>query len=102
MDEDFINYKKDYSAYILRVEMKRLGRLIKNNELNQQEVTQLRYQIEQIKDTLTLIKSKYNIVNIMPELEEVPLETILTLSQKTEKSADAILNEMIKQMKNNH
>lgn len=100
MNKNLLKYRKDYSVYILRAEKKRLGRMIRNNKLNQQEIEMTRSQIKQIEDTLSILKDKYKINYGVVDYENVSLMTIFNLSQKSEKSVDEMVNEMIKQMKN--
>ena len=59
--EKLLQYKMDYSVYILRVEKKRLGRLISNDKLTPDEIEIARNQIKQIADALDLLKKKYKI-----------------------------------------
>ncbi len=64
-------YKKDYSVYVLRVEMKELGRTLrsKKDELNEVEKAFIENKITDIKSTLQLLKEKYGMVNV--DLEDI-------------------------------
>lgn len=54
-------YQMDYSVYILKIENKRLGRLIRDDKLTPDEIEIARKHIHQIADTLDLLKKKYEI-----------------------------------------
>lgn len=59
--ENLIKYKMDYSVYILRMEMKSLGRQLNNDELLEDYRNDIERRMKQLKDTLQLLKDKYKI-----------------------------------------
>lgn len=63
--EKLNNYKKDYSVYVLRVEMKTLGRRLINEKdtLIEDEVLKIKQAMSDIKSTLKDLKVKYGVYN---------------------------------------
>lgn len=56
-----LQYKMDYSVYLLRLEKKYLGRRLRHEVLSDEQVLVIRHQIDEITATLKLLKKKYGI-----------------------------------------
>ncbi|MGG0667790.1 hypothetical protein ABE073_04590 [Lederbergia citrisecunda] len=56
--KDFTAYRMDYSVYILRAEMRALGRELElyEDEWDEDYKTNVRLRMQQIKDTLSMLK----------------------------------------------
>lgn len=60
---NLFNYKCDYSAYVLRVELKSLGRKLRKEELLDDEVKCIKESMSDIRSTLNDLKWKYGVSN---------------------------------------
>jgi hypothetical protein len=61
--EALLNYRMDYSVYTLRVEKKSLGRRIRynNGELSEDDIKDIRRKINQIAETLKMLRVKFKV-----------------------------------------